>query len=88
MEELVTFGLYEDINIGSVITVNISLESDNYALDVNNLSLIVSSNANDNLSKDPAYDLYLMALCKHFVLSLSTLHYWGAYLSKNYNRVC
>ena len=41
-----------------------------------------------NLSKDPAYDLYLMSLCKHFVLSLSTLHYWGAYLSKSNNKIC
>ena len=41
-----------------------------------------------NLKKDPAYDLYLMSLCKHFVLSLSTLHYWGAYFSKYMNKIC
>ena len=37
----------------------------------------------ENLNKDPAYDLYLMSLCKHFILSPSTMHYWAAYLSKN-----
>ena len=43
---------------------------------------------NENLDKDPAYDLYLMSLCKHFILSPSTLHYWGALLSKNLNKIC
>ena len=41
-----------------------------------------------NLKKDPAYDLYLMSLCKHFILSPSTMHYWGAYLSKNKTKIC
>ena len=41
-----------------------------------------------NLEKDPAYDLFLMSLCKHFILSPSTLHYWGAMLSKNKNKIC
>ena len=41
-----------------------------------------------NLKKDPAYDLYLMSLCKHFILSPSTLHYWGAYLSKFKDKIC
>jgi len=41
-----------------------------------------------NLKKDPAYDLYLMSLCKHFILSPSTLHYWGAYLSKSEGKIC
>jgi len=43
---------------------------------------------NLNLNKDPAYDLYLMTLCKHFILSPSTLHYWGAYLSNNTKKIC
>ena len=42
----------------------------------------------ENVNKDPAYDLYLMSLCKHFILSPSTLHYWGAYLSKNTSKIC
>ena len=42
----------------------------------------------ENLNKDPAYDLYLMSLCKHFILSPSTLHYWGAYLSQNHSKIC
>jgi len=41
-----------------------------------------------NLDKDPAYDLYLMSLCKHFILSPSTLHYWAAFLSKSKNKIC
>ena len=43
---------------------------------------------NENLHKDPAYDLYLMSLCKHFILSPSTFHYWGALLSRNVGKVC
>ena len=42
----------------------------------------------ENLNKDPAYDLYLMSLCKHFILSPSTMHYWGAFLSKNPSKIC
>jgi len=42
----------------------------------------------ENLKKDTAYDLYLMSLCKHFILSPSTMHYWGANLSKNTNKIC
>ena len=41
-----------------------------------------------NLKNDPAYDLYLMSLCKHFVLSPSTFHYWAANLSMNSRKVC
>lgn len=43
---------------------------------------------NQNFDKDPAYDLYLMSLCKHFILSPSTMHYWGALLSRNKNKIC
>ena len=42
----------------------------------------------ENLKKDPAYDLHMMSLCKHFILSPSTMHYWGAYLSKNNEKIC
>lgn len=42
----------------------------------------------ENLNYDSAYDLYLMSLCKNFVLSPSTMHYWGAFLSKNTNKKC
>ena len=41
-----------------------------------------------NHDKDPAYDLYLMSLCKHFILSPSSMHYWGALLSRNTDKVC
>ena len=34
------------------------------------------------------YDLYLMTLCKNFILSPSTYNYWGAYLSGNKNKIC
>ena len=43
---------------------------------------------NENFEKDPAYDLYLMSLCKHFILSPSTMHYWGAALCRNSNKIC
>ena len=43
---------------------------------------------NENFEKDPAYDLYLMSLCKHFILSPSSMHYWGAFLSRNKNKIC
>jgi len=42
----------------------------------------------ENLKRDAAYDLYLMSLCKHFILSPSTLHYWAAFLSDNKNKIC
>jgi len=42
----------------------------------------------ENLKKDPTYDLHLMSHCKHFILSPSTMHYWGAYLSKNKTKIC
>jgi hypothetical protein len=34
------------------------------------------------------YDLYLMTLCKNFIVSPSTFSYWGAFLSKNMNKIC
>lgn len=42
----------------------------------------------ENLSLSPAYDLYLISLCKNFIISPSTFHYWGSYLSKNPNKIC
>ena len=42
----------------------------------------------ENIEKDPVYDLYLMSQCKHFILSPSTMHYWAAYLSTNSNKIC
>ena len=42
----------------------------------------------ENTKKDPVYDLYLMSLCKHFILSPSTMHYWAAYLSPNNSKIC
>jgi len=41
-----------------------------------------------NNKKDPAYDLYAMSLCKHFILSPSTLHYWASYLCNNSDKIC
>ena len=42
----------------------------------------------NNIDKAPAFDLYLMSLCKNFILSPSTLHYWAAYLSNNSSKIC
>ena len=42
----------------------------------------------NNFKKDPAYDLYLMSLCKHFILSPSSMHYWAAQLSLNKDKIC
>ena len=42
----------------------------------------------NNFKKDPAYDLYLMSLCKHFILSPSSMHYWAAQLSPNKDKIC
>ena len=43
---------------------------------------------NENLQKDAAYDLYLMSLSKNFILSPSTMHYWGAFLSPYERKIC
>ena len=51
-------------------------------------SKVTSKDVNENFYKDPAYDLYLMSLCKHFVLAPSSMHYWAAFLSTNANKVC
>ena len=42
----------------------------------------------ENLNLSPIYDLYLMSLCKNFIVSPSTFHYWGSFLSKNPNKIC
>ena len=41
-----------------------------------------------NINHKTSYDLYLMSLCKNFILSPSTMHYWGAYLSNYNNKIC
>ena len=42
----------------------------------------------NNINNDPAYDLYLMHLCKHFIVSPSTFSWWGAWLSSNTSKIC
>ena len=60
-----------------------NFEGLNEFLNSNNIKFV-----NVNNKKDPAYDLYLMSLCKHFILSPSTLHYWAAFLSKHDKKIC
>ena len=42
----------------------------------------------ENINLSPIYDLYLMSLCKNFIISPSTFHYWASFLSKNPNKIC
>ena len=43
---------------------------------------------NNKTHIDDVYDLYLMTLCKNFIISPSTFSYWGAFLSNNKNKIC
>ena len=43
---------------------------------------------NNKTHTDDVYDLYLMTLCKNFIISPSTFSYWGAFLSNNKNKIC
>ena len=43
---------------------------------------------NNKTDTDDVYDLYLMTLCKNFIISPSTFSYWGAFLSNNKNKIC
>lgn len=43
---------------------------------------------NNASKKDDIYDLYLMSLCKNFILSPSTFGYWGAFLSTYKKKIC
>ena len=47
------------------------------------LDLFNQENVHFISTKNDVYDLYLMSLCKHYILSPSTLHYWAAYLCRN-----
>ena len=49
-----------------------------------NKFIFVDNSVEDN----DIYDLYLMTLSKNFILSPSTFHYWGAYLSNYKNKIC
>ena len=43
---------------------------------------------NNKTQINDVYDLYLMTLCKNFIVSPSTFSYWGAFLSNNKNKIC
>ncbi len=42
----------------------------------------------NNAYRDDIYDLYLMSLCKNFIVSPSTYGYWGAFLSSYKDKIC
>jgi hypothetical protein len=43
---------------------------------------------NHNYGDDNAYaDLWLMSLCRHFVIANSTFSWWGAWLSNSYEKI-
>ena len=41
---------------------------------------------NDNIDKR-ILGLYLLTNCKHFVVTSSSFNWWGAWLSKNQNKI-
>ena len=38
-------------------------------------------------SDNPCEDMYIMSLCKHFIISNSTFHWWGAWLSQYSDKI-
>jgi len=59
--------------------------------DFSNLDKYFSNNfifvKNHNKNKD-LIDLYLLTLCKYFIVSPSTFSWWGAWLSKRKGKIC
>jgi hypothetical protein len=59
--------------------------------DFSNLDKYFSNNfifvKNHNKNKD-LLDLYLLTLCKYFIVSPSTFSWWGAWLSKRKGKIC
>ena len=41
-----------------------------------------------NNDTDTLVDFYLFSFCKHFIVSPSTFHWWGAWLNSNPNKIC
>ena len=41
-----------------------------------------------NVNLEPIYDFFLMTLCRHFIVSNSTLAWWAAWLSRNEGKIC
>ena len=63
-----------------------------FSNDFKNLKNIFFGNeyyfVDQNIKLEPIYDFYLMTLCKHFIVSPSTLSWWAAWLSKHENKIC
>ncbi|NOQ29773.1 MAG: hypothetical protein GQ570_01490 [Helicobacteraceae bacterium] len=54
-------------------------------LSLNHSNVIYISEKSEN--ERAVQDLYLLKLCNNYILSASTLHWWGAFLSHNPNKI-
>jgi hypothetical protein len=61
--------------------------SDDISWVVQNLSVPNSVIISHNKGKNSYFDMYLMSLCKHNIISNSTFSWWGAWLNNNETKI-